>query len=247
MVEIENVRRVALVNLKNRQIAGLVQVRCLAKVPNEHEPGKTQLEYINMDVLVNVCYDVTVLIACRQNLSHRNIAWRNSAEEVVEILPNGSVNILKWNHRRKLTMDLLNQQFQWEFQDGSGIRAFLQAHEPRACMILNRFTQMATVMFCTRGMKQVVGVDPEELIGRSFFEFVDERDRVRVRKEVDATRRADAIHHLRFNFSSHSATGRSDVVGSDGGSSGKSDGVKCEAVLTFAWDGLVCIIRRCVI
>ncbi|RYP18740.1 hypothetical protein DL765_003762 [Monosporascus sp. GIB2] len=70
--------------------------------------------------------------------------------------------------------------------------------EPRAALILNRFTRSLTVMFATNAVTSILGVTPDEIQGMSFWECVAEncvRDAINCLESAKAN---DSIAYLRF-------------------------------------------------
>ncbi|KIW19567.1 hypothetical protein PV08_00140 [Exophiala spinifera] len=70
--------------------------------------------------------------------------------------------------------------------------------EPRAALFLNRFTRTSTIMYATSGVSTILGLDPEQIIGKSFYYCVQEnclRDAV---KCLESAKANDSIAYLRF-------------------------------------------------
>ena len=60
--------------------------------------------------------------------------------------------------------------------------------EPRAALILNRFTRTLTVMFATNAVATILGVQPDQIKGKSFYECIQEnclQDAIRCRRSSD--------------------------------------------------------------
>ncbi|KAL7276097.1 hypothetical protein RUND412_000915 [Rhizina undulata] len=73
-------------------------------------------------------------------------------------------------------------------------------HEPRAALILNRFTRTLTILYATHALGDILNFPPEEAIGKSFFECIQENC---LQEAVDALERAkenDSIAYLRFHW-----------------------------------------------
>lgn len=71
-------------------------------------------------------------------------------------------------------------------------------HEPRACLILNRFTRALTILYATNILRDILGFPPNQAIGLSFFEFISQgclQDAVEV---LDRAKENDSIAYLRF-------------------------------------------------
>lgn len=79
-------------------------------------------------------------------------------------------------------------------------KALPHAREPRAALILNRFTRTSTIMFATNGVEQILGFSPQQLVGKSFYYCIAENclgDGVRT---LESAKRNDSIAYLRFFF-----------------------------------------------
>ncbi|KAJ3570587.1 hypothetical protein NPX13_g5678 [Xylaria arbuscula] len=70
--------------------------------------------------------------------------------------------------------------------------------EPRAALILNRFTRTLTIMFATNAVSSILGIGPDELKGKSLYECIAENcwgDAIRCLESAKAN---DSIAYLRF-------------------------------------------------
>lgn len=70
--------------------------------------------------------------------------------------------------------------------------------EPRAALFLNRFTRTSTIMYATSSVSTILGLDPEQIIGKSFYYCVQQnclRDAV---KCLESAKANDSIAYLRF-------------------------------------------------
>ncbi|KAI5841172.1 hypothetical protein DFP73DRAFT_138503 [Morchella snyderi] len=73
-------------------------------------------------------------------------------------------------------------------------------HEPRAALILNRFTRTLTILYATHALGDILNFPPDEAIGKSFYECIQENC---LQEAVDALERAkenDSIAYLRFQW-----------------------------------------------
>lgn len=72
--------------------------------------------------------------------------------------------------------------------------------EPRAALILNRFTRNLSIMFATNAVSTILGLRPDELKGKAFYECIQEnclQDAVRCLESAKAN---ESIAYLRFWF-----------------------------------------------
>lgn len=72
--------------------------------------------------------------------------------------------------------------------------------EPRAAIVLNRFTRTSTIMFATNGVEQILGFTPAQLVGRSFYYCIAENCLADAISTVESAKHNDSIAYLRFYF-----------------------------------------------
>jgi hypothetical protein len=72
------------------------------------------------------------------------------------------------------------------------------AREPRAALFLNRFTRSLTIMFATSSVSQILGLEPEQLIGKSFYYCIAENCLHDAVKCLESAKANDSIAYLRF-------------------------------------------------
>ncbi|KAK6371610.1 hypothetical protein LTS17_008862 [Exophiala oligosperma] len=70
--------------------------------------------------------------------------------------------------------------------------------EPRAALFLNRFTRTSTIMYATSGVSTILGLDPEQIIGKSFYYCVQENCLQDAVKCLESAKANDSIAYLRF-------------------------------------------------
>ncbi|KAI1110786.1 hypothetical protein F5Y14DRAFT_338267 [Nemania sp. NC0429] len=70
--------------------------------------------------------------------------------------------------------------------------------EPRAALILNRFTRTLTVMFATNAVSSILGIGPDQLRGRSLYEFIAEKCWRDAIKCLESAKANDSVAYLRF-------------------------------------------------
>ncbi|RVX68697.1 hypothetical protein B0A52_07124 [Exophiala mesophila] len=73
-------------------------------------------------------------------------------------------------------------------------------NEPRAALFLNRFTRTSTVMHATDGVSSILGLAPDELIGRSFYYCITENCLPDAVKTLESAKANDSIAYLRFRY-----------------------------------------------
>lgn len=70
--------------------------------------------------------------------------------------------------------------------------------EPRAALILNRFTRNLTVMFATNAIASVLGLAPEQIKDKSFYRCIQERCLPDALHCLESAKANDSIAYLRF-------------------------------------------------
>ncbi|KAI8632024.1 hypothetical protein F5Y19DRAFT_383276 [Xylariaceae sp. FL1651] len=70
--------------------------------------------------------------------------------------------------------------------------------EPRAALILNRFTRSLTIMFATNAVSSILGVRPDQLQGKSLYECIAENCLADAIKCLESAKANDSIAYLRF-------------------------------------------------
>ncbi|KAI9677767.1 MAG: hypothetical protein M1829_002539 [Trizodia sp. TS-e1964] len=73
-------------------------------------------------------------------------------------------------------------------------------HEPRAALILNRFTRTLTILFVTRSIVSILGVTDNELMTKSFYECIQENCLPEAIRCLERAKANDSIAYLRFWF-----------------------------------------------
>ncbi|KAM0557943.1 hypothetical protein ACHAPJ_005107 [Fusarium lateritium] len=70
--------------------------------------------------------------------------------------------------------------------------------EPRAALILNRFTRTLTVMFATEAIASILGVPADQVQHKSFYECIRESSLDDAFKCIESAKANDSIAYLRF-------------------------------------------------
>lgn len=70
--------------------------------------------------------------------------------------------------------------------------------EPRAALVLNRFTRTLAVMFATESIAAILGVTAAQLAGKSFYECIDEGCLPAAMRCLESAKANDSIAYLRF-------------------------------------------------
>lgn len=72
--------------------------------------------------------------------------------------------------------------------------------EPRAALILNRFSRTLSIMYSTTAVGDILGVSAEEMHGKSFYECIDENCLPDAIRCLESAKANDSIAYLRFVF-----------------------------------------------
>ncbi|KAL2754528.1 hypothetical protein ACRALDRAFT_209894, partial [Sodiomyces alcalophilus JCM 7366] len=70
--------------------------------------------------------------------------------------------------------------------------------EPRAALILNRFTRTLTVMFATHTISSILGVRPDQIKDKSFYEYIQESCLPEAIRCLENAKANDSMAYLRF-------------------------------------------------
>lgn len=79
-------------------------------------------------------------------------------------------------------------------------RVDMHAREPRAALILNRFTRTSTIMFATNGVEQILGMSATQIVGKSFYYCIAENCLSAAVRALESAKGNDSIAYLRFFF-----------------------------------------------
>ncbi|KAG0236555.1 hypothetical protein BGW42_003210 [Actinomortierella wolfii] len=101
--------------------------------------------------------------------------------------------------------------------------------EPRACMILNRFTRSLIIMYASPSSRELFSIDHEALIGKPLLLYIRADDLTSFVVQMDIAKSTTAVAHMRFWFQSPNCPQE----------------IPCEAMMFGAADGMIMIIRRC--
>jgi hypothetical protein len=75
-------------------------------------------------------------------------------------------------------------------------------HEPRATIILNRFTRLSTILYATTNTAAVLGVGSEHLVSKSFYDCIEEGYLYPAVHCIESVKANDSVAYLRFWFRS---------------------------------------------
>ena len=70
--------------------------------------------------------------------------------------------------------------------------------EPRAALILNRFTRSLTIMFATNAVTQILGLSPDDIKDKSFYDCIQQNCLNDAARCLESAKANDSIAYLRF-------------------------------------------------
>jgi hypothetical protein len=76
--------------------------------------------------------------------------------------------------------------------------AHAAVHEPRAAFLLNRFSERLPILYATHATQLVLLCDPDEAVGRSFYEYIDEAYLLGAVNAIERAKENDSIAYLRL-------------------------------------------------
>ena len=82
----------------------------------------------------------------------------------------------------------------------SKFRSQPQIREPRAALILNRFSRELPVMFSTNAVSSILGISSDDLTGKSFYECIQENCLPEAIRCLESAKANDSIAYLRFRY-----------------------------------------------
>jgi len=138
--------------------------------------------------------------------------------------------------------------------------------EPRAAFLLNRFSKTLPIMYATHAAEFVLSCQPNEAVGRSFYEYIDEGYLMGAVNAIERAKENDSIAYMRLLWKAkldepqdedediesedndddpriHQST-TSDGVVQPGGPSISNDRYEVECLLSASSDGLIVVVRR---
>ena len=115
-------------------------------------------------------------------------------------------------------------------------------HEPRAAFLLNRFSQTLPILYATHAAQTVLDCNPDEAVGRSFYEYIDEEYLLGATNAIERAKGNDSIAYLRLRWKSslEPLYPRQRHVQRPP----MTEPFEVECLLSASSDGLVVVVRR---
>ena len=124
----------------------------------------------------------------------------------------------------------------------SNTLAHQAVHEPRAAFLLNRFSENLPVLYATHAAQFVLECNPDEAVGRSFYEYIDEDYLLGATNAIERAKGNDSIAYLRLLWKTNVEP--FDPRGTQLQRRGRNDRYEVECLLSASSDGLIVVIRR---
>lgn len=208
----ESVRKLHISNVMNERLSHMCTFRYSCKSG----------EYVRVEVVTHYCFDVIVTCAFvhdKDSIGHKSRA--NSVDEVYHCLPKG-VLLCEVARDQKIKNNLSKDELWKDNKVGKNDQ------ELRFCIILSRETHDLNVIYASKATKDLVSMDPENFVGQSFYDFVEESDITSVRSQINLAMQQNMATKLRFGWAVDKMSGTTKAV---------------EAVASCADDGVVMVIR----
>lgn len=129
-------------------------------------------------------------------------------------------------------------------------------HEPRAALILNRFTRQLTVMYATTALETILDLPASDLVGKSFYECIQQPYLQNAVNALEKAKANDSIAYIFFTWRDprpRAGLPAREPAGNDSDEEMQSDSddevleaqnIPIEAVVSCTSDGLVVVLRR---
>ncbi|RPB03224.1 hypothetical protein L873DRAFT_1670829, partial [Choiromyces venosus 120613-1] len=139
------------------------------------------------------------------------------------------------------------------------------SHEPRAALILNRFTKTSSILYASSALNGLLGVELDNSVGISFYECIQRECLEDAIQAIEQAKENDSIAYLRFIWRNpgEGPDGRDSTYGegdNDAAANGNGNGrahhqqqriqssvgpaLVMEAVVSCTSDGLVVVLRK---
>jgi PAS domain S-box-containing protein len=209
-----SLRKVHLANIYNEKMSSMVSFRLLKKDGT----------YIRVETIAHYCFDVLIganFLYDEDALDHK--VRCNTVDEVFNCLPDGSLQLAgAWNDRQEQMEKTLTLENVWKDH-----RVVLN-QERRFALIVNRFSDALNIVYVSRFATELVSLEIQKAIGTSFYQYVQEKDYIPLKAQIDLARKHDMVVRLRFDWVIDPTKGYSEPV---------------EAIVSCTDDGLVMVFR----
>jgi PAS domain S-box-containing protein len=193
----------------------------VAMYRSRHKDG----HYVQIDVVIHYCYDALIctnFAVVSEDCIQRKMRV-NSADKVFNIQHDGSIMLPgAWNDSQEKMKELLANKHPW----GENKQTQRKEHEPRFCLILNRYTEKSIIVFATKMCESMIDLNQFDCIGRSFYDFIRPQDKEIVMKQIELSKSSNMISRIRFDWTTS-----------------ENRLIPLEAAVSCTYDGLVLVAR----
>ncbi|KAK4204092.1 hypothetical protein QBC40DRAFT_2700 [Triangularia verruculosa] len=139
-------------------------------------------EYVNCECCFTVVH--TVLVASI-SIYLRGDKSERRAKQAPEI-------------RRKFSCSPLDPRYHMLEHLSPKFKMPAMEREPRAALILNRFSLALNVMYATPSVAQIIGIHPDELMDKSFYDCIQQHCMEQASRCLERAKENESIAYLRF-------------------------------------------------
>ncbi|GAN09601.1 hypothetical protein MAM1_0277c09131 [Mucor ambiguus] len=209
-------------NVKDERMSSIVSYRA------RHKDG----HYVMIDNVIHFCYNLLIStnFTLLSNDSIKHFMRTNSADESYLIHPDGALRLTDNRSSSQSNIKhLLSKAYPWNVNAN-----LTNMQEPRFCLVLNRYSVHANIVFASSMCEEMVGMNQIYCIGDSIYQYVAEKDVDIVRHKIEITKTKGVISKLRFNWSRKKKKTTND---------NEETLLNIEAVISCTHDGLVLVAR----
>ena len=211
-------------NVKDERMSSVVSYHA------RHKDG----HYVLIDNVIHFCYNLLIStnFVLLPNDSIKHAMRASSADESYMIQPDGAIRLTgNWSHTHNNTIKhLLSKAYPWNVNAN-----LTNMQEPRFCLVLNRYTLQANIVFASSMCDDMVGMSQIHCIGDSIYQYVAQQDVENVRHQIEITKAKGLISKLRFKWRGGNRTSDDHHE--------QETLIPIEAVISCTHDGLVLVAR----
>ncbi|KAG2211656.1 hypothetical protein INT47_008753 [Mucor saturninus] len=210
----DSIRKVHASNVHNEKMSSMSTYRHKCK----------NGDYVLVETVVIYCYDI--LTTCnyvykKDSIEHKMRA--STVDEVYFCLPNGTVKKTGgWRNNKEVKESILPIDVVWEN------RQIRRPQERRFCLILNRFTDMLSIVYASSLATELVSMDINDIYGKPFYNYVSDCDLNSMQSQMNLAKERDMVVRLRFDWIIDREKGLTEQV---------------EGVTSCTDDGLLMVLR----
>ncbi|ORX88608.1 hypothetical protein K493DRAFT_319344 [Basidiobolus meristosporus CBS 931.73] len=150
-----------------------------------------------LECTISFCYK-WVVGTCRiiDSVNVVDFWSRNALSEAIYLIDEDGVTIVRERMVYKRSCDYFSSiTYQDPFNYTTG------EMEMRAAFVLNHYTERCDVIFCTESVEWLFGLNPKEVVGSTFFQYIHVNDLEDVYAEIDDLKSTGSITKCYFTIS----------------------------------------------